>query len=177
MIEKMLDGIDVCLNEDYLQQKELYNSKAKKIIYTGSIDEYYSYCFGPLQYRCVRFEHEMLQQENYQGNAVVNYTDSDTPWTRIIEHKWFEFGRDEQGETLPNTVISREYSTEWKLGDEPYYPINDEKNLNLYQQYDALAKQEKKIIFGGRLGAYKYYDMDQVILEALRLSDIELCNS
>ena len=168
MVERMLEGIDVRLNTDYLENKSFWDEQVKTVIYTGPIDAYFGYRLGYLEYRSVRFETEVLDTANYQGNAVVNYTDRETPWTRIIEHKWFEFGKDENGNDLPKTVISREYSSEWKPGDEPYYPVNDEKNSKLYQQYKALANQEKNIIFGGRLGEYKYYDMDQVIASALK---------
>ena len=168
MVEKMLTGIEVIVNEDYLKNREWWNTQADRIVYTGPIDAYYSYKFGHLEYRSVRFETEIIDTQNYQGNAVVNYTDSETPWTRIIEHKWFEFGKDESGNDLPKTVISYEYSTEWKVGDEPYYPINDERNTLLYQEYKALADCEEKVIFGGRLGEYKYFDMDQVIESAIR---------
>lgn len=161
IIEKMLEGIEVELNTDYLANKEKYNSMAEKVVYTGPIDAYFDYSFGYLEYRSVRFETEILDTDNYQGNAVVNYTDSETPYTRIIEHKHFEFGNQS------GTVISREYSSEWEKGDEPYYPVNDEKNQNLYQKYAELSKDEKKVIFGGRLGEYKYYDMDKVIEAAL----------
>ena len=167
MVEKMLNGIEVKLNIDYLANKEYWASQAEKIIYTGPIDAYFNYCLGPLEYRSVRFETEVLDKSNFQGNAAVNYTDAETPWTRIIEHKWFEFGKDEKGNDLPKTVISREYSSEWKTGDEPYYPVNDEKNSTLYKRYAALAAKEDKVIFGGRLGEYKYYDMDQIINVAL----------
>ena len=167
MVERMLDGIEVKLNTDYLEQKEYWDSLAEKIVYTGSIDTYFNYCLGKLEYRSVRFETELLDQPNFQGNAAVNYTDTETPWTRIIEHKWFEFGKDEYGNDLSKTVISREYSSEWKPGDEPYYPINDEKNGKMYESYKTLAEKEDKVIFGGRLGEYKYYDMDQVIAVAL----------
>lgn len=169
MVEKMLYGIDVELGVDYLEHKEKLNQLARRIIYTGPIDAYFDYKLGNLEYRSVRFEHEVLDVPNFQGNAAVNYTDRETPWTRIIEHKWFEFGRDENGNDLPKTVISREYSSEWKPGDEPYYPVNDAKNGNLYKQYRNLANAECRVIFGGRLGGYKYYDMDQVIAEALRV--------
>ena len=167
MVEKMLEGIEVRLDCDYLQNKAELNKVADKIIYTGPIDAYFIYSLGNLEYRSVRFETEVLDQPNYQGNAAVNYTDAETPYTRIIEHKWFEFGKDENGNDLPKTVISREYSSEWKPGDEPYYPVNDEKNGKLYADYKALADKEDKVIFGGRLGEYKYYDMDQVIAVAL----------
>jgi len=135
------------------------------------VDAFYRYSLGSLQYRSVRFETEVLDIPNFQGNAAVNYTDAETPWTRIIEHKWFEFGRDEQGNELPKTVISREYSSEWKPGDEPYYPVNDQANTALYEKYRALAEREEKITFGGRLGQYRYYDMDQVIAAALEKAD------
>jgi len=167
MVEHMLDGIEIRLGVDYLEQKEELDKLAEKVIYTGSIDAYFDYKLGPLEYRSVRFETEVLDKPNFQGNVAVNYTDRETPWTRIIEHKWFEFGKDENGNDLPKTVISREYSSEWKLGDEPYYPVNDAKNGNLYQEYKRLAEQEKNVVFGGRLGEYKYYDMDQVIAAAL----------
>lgn len=174
MVENMLEGIEVNLGVDYLANKDEYDTLAEKIVYTGAIDAYFQYCYGNLEYRSVRFENEVLDMPNFQGNAVVNYTDRETPWTRIIEHKWFEFGKDENGNDLSKTIISREYSSEWKLGDEPYYPVNDEKNSTLYRKYKELADQEKKIIFGGRLGEYKYYDMDVVIASALEMSEIEL---
>ena len=161
MVENMLEEIEVELNVDYLEDKVGWNALADKVIYTGPIDRYFNYCYGPLQYRSVRFETEVLDMANFQGNAVVNYTDSDTPYTRIIEHKHFDFG------TQPKTVISREFSVEWLPGDEPYYPINDDKNSALYQKYKALADKEEKTIFGGRLGEYRYYDMDAVISSAL----------
>ena len=174
MIRNMLDGIEVRLNTDYLKNREELSSLAKKVIYTGPIDAYFGYKLGYLQYRSVRFETEVLDIPNFQGNAAVNYTDRDTPWTRIIEHKWFEFGKDEKGNDLPKTVISREYSSEWKPGDEPYYPVNDEKNGMLYTEYLKLADREENVIFGGRLGEYKYYDMDQVIAASLSLCEREL---
>lgn len=167
MVERMLEGVEVRLNSDYHSSKEYYDSLAEKVIYTGAIDCYYNYCFGTLEYRSVRFETELLDIPNYQGNAVVNYTDSETPYTRIIEHKHFEFGTQEK------TVISKEYSREWKPGIEPYYPINDARNGELYQKYRELADKEEKVIFGGRLGQYRYYDMDAVILAALQLADRE----
>ena len=167
MVEEMLDGIEVKLNCDYFEHKAELDKLAEKIIYTGPIDAYFNYSLGNLEYRSVRFETKVLDIPNFQGNATVNYTDAETPWTRIIEHKWFEFGKDEQGDDLPKTVISREYSSEWRPGDEPYYPVNDEKNSSLYNQYKALAEKEERVIFGGRLGEYKYYDMDQVIAVAL----------
>ena len=167
MAANMLDGIEVRTGVDYLEQKEELDNLAGKVIYTGPIDAYFGYRLGNLAYRSVRFETEVLDQPNFQGNAAVNYTDRETPWTRIIEHKWFEFGKDEQGNDLPKTVISREYSSEWKPGDEPYYPVNDEENGKMYQAYKALAQKEEKVAFGGRLGEYKYYDMDQVIAAAM----------
>ena len=171
MVSNMLDGIEVKLNEDYLLKREKYNAMANKIIYTGAIDAYFDYKLGNLEYRSVRFENEILNIPNFQGNAAVNYTDKESPWTRIIEHKWFEYGKDEFGNDLPKTIISKEYSSEWKLGDEPYYPVNDKKNSDLYNKYKSLADNQDKIIFGGRLGEYKYYDMDAVIAAALELSD------
>ncbi len=167
MVEKMLDGIEVRLGVDYLENKTELDKLAETVVYTGPIDAYFDYKLGYLEYRSVRFETELLDKPNFQGNAAVNYTDRETPWTRIIEHKWFEFGKDEQGNDLPKTVISREYSSEWKPGDEPYYPVNDEKNSKLYSAYKKLADGEKNVIFGGRLAEYKYYDMDQVVAEAL----------
>lgn len=169
MVEKILEGVEVQLNTDYLEKKEFWDGQAEKIIYTGPIDAYFAYKLGALEYRSVRFETEVLDKPNFQGNAVVNYTDRETPWTRIIEHKFFEFG------TQPKTVISREYSSEWKVGDEPYYPVNDEKNSRLYQEYKKLADAEEKVIFGGRLGEYKYYDMDAVIDSVLIMCEKELC--
>lgn len=163
IIEKMLEGVEVQLSTDYLLDKDAYNNLADKIIYTGMIDQYYDYRLGVLEYRSVRFETEELPVENYQGNAVVNYTDREVPYTRIIEHKHFEFGKQ------PTTIISREYSSEWKKGDEPYYPVNNEKNNMLYQRYQELAAKENKVIFGGRLGAYQYYDMDKVVAAALEM--------
>ncbi len=167
LVEHLLDGIEVRLNEDYLADRKKWDSLAEKVLYTGPIDAFYGFSLGNLEYRSVRFETELLDQPSFQGNAAVNYTDSETPWTRIIEHKWFTFGKDLEGNDLPKTVISREYSSEWKPGDEPYYPVNDEKNSRLYGEYKALAEQESKVIFGGRLGEYKYYDMDAVIDAAL----------
>lgn len=174
MVANMLEGIEVQLNTDYLADKQKWDAMAHKVVYTGPIDAYFDYVLGYLEYRSVCFEHEILDKPNFQGNAAVNYTDRETPWTRIIEHKWFEFGKDEQGNDLPKTVISREYSSEWKPGDEPYYPVNDEQNGQLYQKYKQLAEKEDKVLFGGRLGEYKYYDMDQVIDAALNLSNQEL---
>ena len=174
MVDNMLKGIEVRLGEDYLQQKDEYDSIADRVIYTGAIDAYFNFAIGHLEYRSVRFDTEVLDKPNYQGNAAVNYTDVETPWTRIIEHKWFEFGKDEQGNDLPKTVISREYSSEWKPGDEPYYPVNDEKNSSLYSEYKKMADKEDKVVFGGRLGEYRYYDMDAVIASALDMCEKEL---
>ena len=174
MVEKLLQGAEVRLDTDYLDDRGHWNALAKKVIYTGPIDAYFGYRLGTLEYRSVRFENELLDLPNFQGNAAVNYTDRETPWTRIIEHKWFEFGKDEEGNDIPKTYISREYSSEWKPGDEPYYPVNDEKNSALYEAYKALADHEEKVIFGGRLGEYKYYDMDRVIREALKKAEEEL---
>ena len=168
IIDKMLDGVEVELGTDYLANKDKYENIADKIIFTGPIDEFYDYCFGPLEYRSVRFETEELPVENYQGNAVINYTDAETPYTRIIEHKHFEFG------TQPTTVISKEYSAEWKVGDEPYYPVNDKKNTELYLKYREMADKENNIAFGGRLGEYKYYDMDKIVAVALNKAEEEL---
>ena len=168
MVANMLEGIEVRLGVDYLENKAELDALADKVIYTGPIDAYFGYKLGTLEYRSVRFETEVLDMPNFQGNAAVNYTDRETPWTRIIEHKWFEFGNQ------PKTVISREYSSEWKLGDEPYYPVNDAKNGALYAEYKALADQESNIVFGGRLGEYKYYDMDAVIASALEMCKKEL---
>ncbi|MDT3844096.1 MAG: UDP-galactopyranose mutase [Bacillota bacterium] len=167
MVANMLEGVEVRLGEDYLKNKEEFDAMADRVVYTGAIDAYFDYALGALEYRSVRFETELLDIPNFQGNAAVNYTDRETPWTRIIEHKWFEFGKDGQGNDLPKTVISREFSSEWKPGDEPYYPVNDAKNGALYEEYRKMASDEKKIIFGGRLGEYKYYDMDAVIAAAL----------
>ena len=174
MVANMLNGIEVRLESDYLKSKNEYDSMAEKIIYTGPIDAYFDYSLGTLQYRSVRFENETLNIPNYQGNAAVNYTDRETPWTRIIEHKWFEFGKDAMGNDIPKTVISREYSSEWKPGDEPYYPVNDEVNSELYQKYQKLAEKEERVHFGGRLGEYKYYDMDAVVAKALDFAENEL---
>ena len=168
IIEKMLEGIEVRTGTDYFDFIRDNKDIARKTIFTGMIDEYYGYCYGPLQYRSVRFETEVLDCENYQGNAVVNYTDREVPYTRIIEHKHFEFGKQ------PKTVISREYSSEWKQGMEPYYPVNNEENNALYEKYRELADKESNVIFGGRLGQYKYYDMDKVIAAALECAGKEL---
>jgi UDP-galactopyranose mutase len=174
MVANMLEGIEVRLEEDYLEKKDEWDALADKVVYTGPIDAYFDYQMGYLEYRSVRFETELLDTPNFQGNAAVNYTDAETPWTRIIEHKWFEFGKDDEGQDIPKTVISREYSSEWKPGDEPYYPVNDEKNGTLYEKYRGLAAKEEKVIFGGRLGEYKYYDMDAVIASALAMCENEL---
>ena len=174
MIANLLDAIEVRLNTDYLENKTELEALADKIVYTGPIDAYFDYKLGTLEYRSVRFETETLDKPNFQGNAAVNYTDRETPWTRIIEHKWFEFGKDENGNDLPKTIISREYSSEWKPGDEPYYPVNDAKNSLLYSEYKKLTETEKNVIFGGRLGEYKYYDMDQVIAAVLDKCEKEL---
>ena len=173
MIANLLDGIKVRLNTDYQEHKSELDALADKVVYTGPIDAYLDYKLGTLEYRSVRFETELLDQPNFQGNAAVNYTDRETQWTRIIEHKWFEFGKDENGNDLPKTIISREYSSEWKPGDEPYYPVNDAKNSLLYSEYKKLADAENKVIFGGRLGEYKYYDMDQVIAAVLEKCEKE----
>ncbi len=174
LIENLLDGIEVRLNVDYLEEKDELDLLAKEVIYTGPIDAYFGYKLGTLEYRSVKFEHELLDVPNYQGNAAVNYTDRETPWTRIIEHKWFEFGKDSEGNDLDKTVISREFSSEWHPGDEPYYPVNDEKNCSLYRAYKKLADLEKNVYFGGRLGEYKYYDMDQVIAKSLEFCESQL---
>jgi len=167
MVEKMLEGIEVRLGTDYLKERGMYDALADKVLYTGQIDEYYDYCLGTLEYRSLRFEEQALNVPNFQGNAAVNYTDPETPWTRIIEHKWFEFGKDENGNDIHGTVITREYSCSWEPGMEPYYPVNDEKNNELYGRYKELAEKDSNVIFGGRLGEYRYYDMDAVIAAAL----------
>ena len=164
LAERLLAGIPVRLHTDFLRQREELSALAETVVYTGAIDAYFDYRLGALEYRSLRFETEVLDTDNYQGNAVVNYTDAETPWTRIIEHKHFTFG------TQPKTVITREYSAAWQPGDEPYYPVNDQRNTELYQRYAALAAQEPHTLFGGRLGAYRYYDMDQVIAAALALA-------
>lgn len=168
MVESMLQGCQVRLGEDFLLKKEDYLAAADKVVYTGMLDAYFGYCFGPLEYRSLRFETEEMDTENYQGNAVVNFTDRDTPYTRVIEHKHFEFGNQEK------TVVTREYPASWQPGDEPYYPMNDKKNNELFEKYWSLAEKEKNVIFGGRLGQYKYYDMDDVIEQALLLSGNEV---
>ncbi len=173
IIEKMLNGIDVKLNYDFFKHKEELQNIEEKIVFTGQIDKYYDYKFGQLEYRSVRFETEKLDIDNYQGNAVVNYTDREVPYTRIIEHKHFEQGKQlgnevTEGPSVGKTIISKEYSDKWDVSKEPYYPINNERNNKLYTKYENLAKEDNKVIFGGRLGQYKYYDMDKVILEALK---------
>lgn len=167
IVEKMLDGIDIRLNTDYFSDREDFDDLADRIVFTGMIDEYFNYQFGRLEYRSLKFEMEILDVENYQGNAVVNYTDIETPYTRIIEHKHFEFG------TQPKTVITKEYPKEWQPGDEPYYPVNDDKNIALYKKYKELAGQKDNIIFGGRLVEYKYYDMHHIIYRALETVEKE----
>ena len=168
IFEKLLDGIDVRLNCDYFDHRDELRAQCRKVVFTGPIDRYFDYCYGPLQFRSLRFESEVLDMENYQGNAVVNYTDRETPYTRVIEHKHFEFG------TQPKTVITREFPMDWHPGDEPYYTVNDEENNQLYQRYAALAEREPDVLFGGRLGEYKYYDMDKVIASALGFAAREL---
>lgn len=170
MIKRMLDGVEVRLETDFLKERERWSKAADKIIYTGMMDAFFKYCYGALAYRSLHWEEEVLDMADFQGNAVVNYTDQETAWTRIVEHKWFTFGKDETGRELPKTVISREYSLEWKPGAEPYYPVNDEKNTLLYLKYKELAKQLKNVVFAGRLGEYRYYDMDQTVASALRLA-------
>lgn len=175
IIEKMLDGIEVKLNEDFFDNREEYLNCADKVLFTGMIDEYFDYCYGELEYRSLRFETEQLECENYQGNAVVNYTEYEIPYTRIIEHKHFEFQCQAGNEgSISNTIITREYPVRWEKGDEPYYPMNDEKNNNLYKKYKQLAEKEDKVIFGGRLGMYKYFDMHNVVGESLELAKKEL---
>ena len=174
LVENLLKGVEVRLNLDYLEHRQELDALADRVLYTGPIDAYFGYALGALEYRSVRFEHELLDKPNFQGNAAVNYTDAETPYTRIIEHKWFTFGKDEEGRDLPQTIISREYSSEWHPGDEPYYPVNDDKNSALYERYKALGQQEQKVLFGGRLGEYKYYDMDAVIAAALEAAAREL---
>lgn len=174
IVEKLLSGVPVLLNTTWQEYCAKHPDCYGKLIYTGPIDEYFGYSLGRLQYRTVRFETQELETDNYQGNAVVNYTEREVPWTRIIEHKWFEFGKDAQGNEIPGTVISKEYSTEWEMGMEPYYPVNDQANLALYQKYRALADKEKNVVFGGRLGTYQYYNMDQVVAQAIALCEKEL---
>ena len=170
LVRNMLDGIEVVTGADYLKDREYWDSRAERVVFTVPVDAYFSYALGALEYRSVRFETETLGVPDFQGNAVINYTDRETPYTRIIEHKWFTFGKDPAGRELPGTVISREYSSEWKPGDEPYYPINDERNDGLYRRYAELARKESRTVFCGRLGEYRYYDMDQVVDLALRKS-------
>ena len=174
IMQKLLSGVPVLLNMPWQEYKKRYPDSYGKVIFTGPIDEYFDYRLGKLQYRTVRFETQVLETDNYQGNAVVNYTGHEVPWTRIIEHKWFQFGKDASGNEIPGTVISKEFSEEWKDGMEPYYPVNDEANTELYQKYVELAKQEKNVIFGGRLGTYRYYNMDQVVDAAMMLCTKEL---
>lgn len=173
LVEKMLEGIEVRLSTDFFADREHLSRLAEKIVFTGMIDEYYDYCYGELEYRSLRFETEMLDCENYQGNAVVNYTEYEIPYTRIIEHKHFEFGC-QSGEPYPKTIITREYPATWKKGDEPYYPMNDEKNNTLYARYKELSEKENNVIFGGRLGMYKYFDMHHVVAESLACVRAEL---
>lgn len=168
MVEKMLDGVSVKLGVNYLSDRDFWNSLAEHIVYTGPIDAFFNYSLGMLEYRSLHFETEIINKPNFQGCAVMNFTDSETPWTRIIEHKWFSFGKDDFGREIPVSVISREYPLKWSADREPYYPVNDVQNNELYQQYKKLADNEKNIILGGRLGEYKYYDMDQVIASALK---------
>ena len=168
LIKELFAGCDVLLNTDYNDKRETYNEMGEKVLYTGTLDSFYDYCYGKLEYRSLRFETEVLEQENYQGVAVMNFTDRETPYTRIIEHKHFEFGTQEK------TVITREYPVKWKEGMEPYYPINDDKNQELYHKYQQLAKGERHVLFGGRLAEYKYYDMDKVIESAFALIEKEL---
>ena len=170
-MQRISKSIEVRLGVDYLAEKAELDRLAKKVIYTGPIYAYFGFSLGTLEYRSARFETETLDIPKFQGNAAVNYTDAESTWTRIIEHKWFEFGKDEEGNDLPKTVISREYSSEWKPGDEPYYPVNDERNSALYAQYNALADKEENVVLGGRIGEYKYYDMDQVIAAALEKAE------
>lgn len=170
LVERMLEGIEVKLGVDYLADRETWDRQAERVVFTGPIDEYFGYCYGPLQYRAVRFETEVLDCDNFQGNAVVNYTDADTPFTRIIEHKHFVYG------TQPKTVISREYSAEWQVGQEAYYPVSNPETAALYERYKALAEQEGRTLFGGRLGEFKYYDMDKVIRRALDAAEQELAD-
>ncbi|MGN0306467.1 MAG: UDP-galactopyranose mutase [Lachnospiraceae bacterium] len=173
LVENMLEGIEVRLNTDFLARRGTLEEVAKKIIYTGMIDEYYDYCYGELEYRSLRFETEVMEEENYQGNAVVNYTEYEVPYTRIIEHKHFEF-QCQNAANNPKTVITREYPKLWHKGEEPYYPMNDEKNNRVYEQYRQKSEGENKVIFGGRLGMYRYFDMHQVVEEALKCAEQEL---
>lgn len=173
IVEKMLEGVEVRLGFDFFKHRDELASLARRIVFTGMIDEYYNYCYGELEYRSLRFETEVLDTENFQGNAVVNYTEYEVPYTRIIEHKHFEFGC-QSGETNPRTVITKEYPAEWKRGDEPYYPMNDGRNSELYARYKALADREKNVVFGGRLGMYRYFDMNNIVEEALKCVEREL---
>ena len=175
IIEKMLENVEVKLGIDYLSDKKNFNSYADKIIYSGTIDSYFEYCFGELEYRSLRFETETIPEQNYQGNAVVNYTDASTPYTRIIEHKHFE-PENEIGLNSDKTIITKEYPADWKIGEEPYYPLNNDRNSRLYAKYKILAQNEPNVVFGGRLGMYKYFDMDDTIAEALRLSETLFTN-
>lgn len=175
IVEKMLENVEVKLGIDYLSDKENFNSYADKIIYSGTIDSYFEYCFGELEYRSLRFETETIPEQNYQGNAVVNYTDASTPYTRIIEHKHFE-PENEIGLNSDKTIITKEYPADWKIGEEPYYPLNNDRNSRLYAKYKILAQNEPNVVFGGRLGMYKYFDMDDTIAEALRLSETLFTN-
>ena len=174
IVEKLLSGVPVLLNTTWQEYSAKHPDCYDKLVYTGPVDEYFDYSLGRLEYRTVRFETEVLDTDNFQGNAVVNYTEREVPWTRIIEHKWFEFGKDGEGNEIPGTVISREYSTEWEPGMEPYYPVNDQENQELYQRYLEMAEREKRVIFGGRLGCYQYYNMDQVVAKAIDLCEKEL---
>ncbi len=177
LVNNLLEGIEVRLGVDYLKHRDEYENIADKIVYTGPVDEFFGYKLGTLEYRSVRFENELLDMPSFQGNAAVNYTDRETPWTRIIEHKWFEFGKDANGNDLPKTVISREYSSEWTPGDEPYYPVNDEKNSALYAKYQAETTKLTNVIFGGRLGTYSYYDMDVTVDMALKAAATEFARN
>lgn len=177
LVNNLLEGIEVRLGVDYLKHRDEYENIADRIVYTGPVDEFFDYKLGTLEYRSVRFENELLDMPSFQGNAAVNYTDRETPWTRIIEHKWFEFGKDANGNDLPKTVISREYSSEWTPGDEPYYPVNDEKNSALYAKYKAETAKLTNMIFGGRLGTYSYYDMDVTVDMALQAAATEFARN
>lgn len=177
IIEKMLDGIEVRLDTDFFENRGELSEIADKILFTGMIDEYFDHCYGCLEYRSLRFETEILDEENYQGNAVVNYTEYEIPYTRIIEHKHFEFMCQDESKRVPKTVITREYPNDWKPCDEPYYPMNDEKNNALYAKYKALADKENNVIFGGRLGMYKYFDMHNIVAEALKCVENEIKNN
>jgi UDP-galactopyranose mutase len=169
IVEKLLEGIEIELNADYLERREYWDARAKRVLFTGSIDSLYGYCFGPLEYRSLRFDHEQLEEENYQGNAVINYTALEIPYTRIIEHKHFERNTAQSA----HTIITKEYPAPWKPGEDAYYPINDRKNQQLYEQYAERGRREDRLIFGGRLGLYQYLDMDKVIEKALQLAETE----